>query len=199
MAVDGPANRVYEVTPKALPEGEGNPVGNAWRTEEVLIEDETQAKRQADPLAGRYWKIVNDGVKNALAAVARRAGFITSPFWVTAYDRNEMFATGDYPNQSEGGGLPAYVSAGRPLVDTDVVVWFTFGTNHVVRPEDWPVMPVHPIGFRLLPSGFFPGNPALDNPAPDRRPPARRGRRAPVPRPGRSADRHPGSRVRDTG
>jgi Cu2+-containing amine oxidase len=27
-------------------------------------------------------------------------------------------------------------------------------------------MPVHPIGFRLLPAGFFVGNPALDNPAP---------------------------------
>jgi primary-amine oxidase len=187
MAVDGPANRVYEVTPTAMPEGEGNPVGNAWRTTEVLIEDETQARRQADPLAGRYWKIVNEGVKNALgqpvayrlvpehtvapfarpgSAVARRAGFITGSLWVTAYDRDEMFATGDYPNQSEDGGLPAFVAAGRPLVDTDVVVWFTFGTNHVVRPEEWPVMPVHPIGFRLLPSGFFVGNPALDNPAP---------------------------------
>jgi Cu2+-containing amine oxidase len=25
---------------------------------------------------------------------------------------------------------------------------------------------VHPIGFRLLPCGFFAGNPALDNPPP---------------------------------
>ena len=85
---------------------------------------------------------------------------------MTAYDRDEMFATGDYPNQSVGcGGLPSYVQADRPLVDTDVVLWYTFGTNHVVRPEDWPVMPVHPIGFRLVPCGFFAGNPALDNPA----------------------------------
>ncbi len=188
MAVDGTANRVYEVTPTALPEGPGNPVGNAWRTEEVLIEDETQAKRDADPQAGRYWKIVNENVTNDLgqpvayklvpehtmrpfahpgSAVAKRAGFISNPLWVTAYDRDELFATGSYPNQSEdGGGLPAYVTGGRNLVDTDVVLWFTFGTNHVVRPEDWPVMPVHPIGFRLLPAGFFVGNPALDNPAP---------------------------------
>jgi Cu2+-containing amine oxidase len=27
-------------------------------------------------------------------------------------------------------------------------------------------MPVHPIGFRVLPAGFFVGNPALDNPQP---------------------------------
>ena len=188
MAVDGPANRVYEVNPVALPEGPGNPVGNAWRIDESLLETETA--RTADPLAGRYWKVVNDGVRNALgqpvgyklmpehsiaafchpgSAVARRAGFITRQLWITAYNRDQMFATGDYPNQSAGGGgLPAYIQSERNLVDTDVVIWYTFGTNHVVRPEDWPVMPVHPIGFKLIPSGFFAGNPALDNPAPSR-------------------------------
>jgi primary-amine oxidase len=43
-------------------------------------------------------------------------------------------------------------------------VWYTFGAHHVVRPEDWPVMPVSTIGFMLKPSGFFDGNPALDLP-----------------------------------
>jgi primary-amine oxidase len=188
MAIDGTANRVYEVTPEAMPEGPDNPVGNAWRTNEVLIQDETMARRDADPLAGRYWKIVNENVTNALgqpvayklmpehvirafahpgSAVERRAGFITNPLWVTAYDQDELFATGDYPNQAaDCAGLPEFVKSERNLTDTDVVLWFTFGTNHVVRPEDWPVMPVHPIGFRLIPSGFFVGNPSLDNPTP---------------------------------
>jgi primary-amine oxidase len=66
------------------------------------------------------------------------------------------------------GGLPDYIQSERNLVDADVVLWYTFGINHVVRPEDWPVMPVHLIGFKLIPSGFFAGNPALDNPAPSR-------------------------------
>jgi primary-amine oxidase len=188
MAVDGTTNRVYEVTPTAEPEGPDNPVGNAWRAKEVLIEDETMARREADPLAGRYWKIVNENVTNSLgqpvaykllpnhvikpfahpgSAVAKRAPFMFNPVWVTAYDKDELFATGDYPNQSEGGqGLPAFAARERSLTDTDVVVWFTFGANHVVRPEDWPVMPVHPIGFKLLPAGFFVGNPSLDNPQP---------------------------------
>ncbi|MDT7667563.1 MAG: primary-amine oxidase, partial [Pseudonocardiales bacterium] len=51
-----------------------------------------------------------------------------------------------------------------PLDGTDVVVWYTFGAHHIVRPEDWPVMPVSTIGFMLKPSGFFDGNPALDLP-----------------------------------
>jgi len=34
----------------------------------------------------------------------------------------------------------------------------------VVRPEDWPVMPVTTVGFQLRTDGFFDGNPALDLP-----------------------------------
>ena len=135
MAVDGTANRVYEVTPTAMPEGPDNPVGNAWRADEVLIEDETMSRREADPLAGRYWKIVNENVTNELgqpvayklvpehtiksfahpgSAVARRAGFTANPLWVTAYDRDEVFATGDYPNQSRRRRRPARLRRGGP-------------------------------------------------------------------------------------
>ena len=74
-----------------------------------------------------------------------------------------MHAAGQYPNQSSGGaGLPEYASADRPLEATDLVVWYTFGAHHVVRPEDWPVMPVARIGFAMRPVGFFDYNPALD-------------------------------------
>lgn len=44
------------------------------------------------------------------------------------------------------------------------MVWYTLGAHHIVRPEDWPVMPVTTVGFTLRPSGFFDGNPALDVP-----------------------------------
>jgi primary-amine oxidase len=52
-----------------------------------------------------------------------------------------------------------------PLENADVVLWYTFGAHHVVRPEDWPVMPVMAIGFTLKPAGFFDRSPALDVPA----------------------------------
>jgi primary-amine oxidase len=50
------------------------------------------------------------------------------------------------------------------LVDTDVVVWHSFGLHHLPRPEDFPVQPVVTAGFALHPSGFFDENPALDVP-----------------------------------
>jgi primary-amine oxidase len=188
MMIDGPDNRIYEVNPAALPAGEGNPTGNAWIINEDLLGSEAQAQRQADPLHGRYWKVVNAGVKNELgqpvayklvsgdnvlpffpaeSPIARRGAFTTNHLWATAYQPGELFATGDYPNQSGGGeGLPSFVAGDRDLVDADLVVWYTFGVNHVARPEDWPVMPVSTAGFKLQPAGFFVGNPALDSPLP---------------------------------
>ena len=59
-------------------------------------------------------------------------------------------------------GYPRTPRIDEPIDNTDVVVWYTFGAHHIVRPEDWPVMPVSYIGFSLKPVGFFDRNPALD-------------------------------------
>ena len=55
---------------------------------------------------------------------------------------------------------PAYV---KPVIIL-VVVWYTMGVTHIPRPEEWPVMPVTHVGFKLIPAGFFSRNPALDVP-----------------------------------
>ena len=145
----------------------------------------------ADGRAARYWRITNPGRRNATGeAVAyklvpedsvlpffqadthimRRAEFATRHLWVTAYDPDQQFPAGDYPNQHPGGdGLPAWTAADRPLENTDLVLWHTFTAHHVVRPEDWPVMPVTRVGFQLRPDGFFDGNPALDLPPAEHR------------------------------
>jgi primary-amine oxidase len=188
MTVDGPRNSVYEVNTVADGPGPENPYASAFHTEATLLRSESEAQRLVDPLAGRFWKIVNPEVRNRLgapvgyklvpgenvrpfagpeASVTRRAGFMTKHFWVTRYHPRERYAGGDYPNQHPGGaGLPAYAQDDAPLEHTDVVVWYTFGAHHVVRPEDWPVMPVTYIGFMLKPVGFFDKNPALDVPPP---------------------------------
>ncbi|HEX7215021.1 MAG TPA: primary-amine oxidase [Methylomirabilota bacterium] len=190
MMVDGADNSVYEINTVSDPPGPDNPHHNAFHAEATLLSSEASAQRLADPLAGRFWKIVNPSARNRMgepvgyklmpgenvrpfagpdASVTRRAGFMTRHLWVTRYDPRERYAAGEYPNQHPGGaGLPSYVQDDAPLENTDVVVWYTFGAHHVVRPEDWPVMPVVPIGFTLKPSGFFDRNPGLDVPRPTR-------------------------------
>ncbi|HEY8642556.1 MAG TPA: primary-amine oxidase [Candidatus Dormibacteraeota bacterium] len=188
MAVDGANNSVYECDSAAVPPGPDNPHGNAWTVNKRLLKSESEAQRTVEPMAARYWKISNPEQLNALgepvayklmpgenilpfyqpeAPALKRAQFTTKHLWVTAYDPAEMYAAGDYPNQHPGGaGLPEYTKDDRPIENTDVVVWYTFGAHHPVRPEEWPVMPVNYIGFHLKPQGFFDGNPALDVPVP---------------------------------
>lgn len=45
-----------------------------------------------------------------------------------------------------------------------MVLWYTGGMHHVVRAEDWPVMPVVTHSFELRPFDFFGENPALRAP-----------------------------------
>jgi primary-amine oxidase len=188
MSVDGMENSVEEVNAVPDPPGPGNPTGSAWRAVATPLRSEAEARRSIDPMAGRFWKIVNPAVRNALGEpVAYKlvpgensgsyfhpgshgllsGGFVTSHFWATAFHPDELFAAGPYPNQHPSpAGLAEYSKADRTLEGADVIVWYTFGVQHVVRPEDWPVMPVTRAGFHLKPSGFFDYNPAVDVPPP---------------------------------
>ncbi|EXX90377.1 tyramine oxidase [Paenibacillus darwinianus] len=186
MMIDGNENSVYEVN--VVPEelGEGNPRENAFYAQSTLLTTESEAVRDIKLETARYWKFVNDNVKNDLgqsvgykimtgencfpfasdsSSLIKRAGFIKHHLWVTPYNENEMYASGKYPNQNIGGdGLSAWVEQDRPVVNKDIVVWYTMGHTHVPRPEDWPVMPAAYIGFTLKPVGFFNQSPAIDLP-----------------------------------
>jgi primary-amine oxidase len=185
--LDGVDNEVHEVEAESLPFGDDNPWGNAFRPKVTRLESESVAQRKVDAATSRSWKIVNPHVTNGLgqpvayrlvptmttptmlaqpdSSVGKRAGFAQQNLWVTPYAPDERRAAGEHPNQHEGGdGLPRWTAQDRNLVDTDVVLWYTFGVTHFVRPEDWPVMPVEYTGFLLTPNGFFDRNPALDLP-----------------------------------
>jgi primary-amine oxidase len=184
--LDGCANSVYEVNTEAAPLGPDNPYGNGFFATSTLLPTEQAAQRTIDPFTARYWKITNPTSLNRLgqavgfklipgdnalpfahpdAPILKRAAFMTKHLWVTPYQADERYAAGDYPNQHAGGeGLPQWTAADRPIANTDLVVWYTFGHHHIPRPEDWPVMPVAYSGFILKPIGFFDANPALDVP-----------------------------------
>ena len=187
MSVDGLANAVEEIDVHGLPVGPDNPYGNAIARSVTRLSSEGLAARPGDASRGRVWRVVSTTAANrfgqptaftlhpepspALLAdpaspLAARASFATRALWVTRYDPAQRYPAGDFVNQSPGGGgLPAYIAADRDLDGQDIVVWHTFGPTHVVRTEDWPVMPVTRTGFMLKPTGFFDRNPTLDVPA----------------------------------
>jgi primary-amine oxidase len=186
LDVDGGPNSVYEVDVVPSGGGEDDAWANGIEARATLLASEAVAQREVDPARSRIWKVVNPGSLNGLgepvaykllpsavptllagpgSVVRDRAAFATHNLWVTPYDADELRPAGPYPNQHPGGaGLPEWTAADRSLVDTDIVLWHTFGVTHVVRPEDWPVMPVERTGFWLIPVGFFDRNPALDIP-----------------------------------
>ncbi|KAJ5977065.1 hypothetical protein N7501_000407 [Penicillium viridicatum] len=107
----------------------------------------------------------------------RRAGFATKPIWVTKYDDGELYAAGEFTNQSTSSeGVDMWVARKDPIENEDVHFLFcgprsanpilsAFGLTHNPRPEVFPVMPHETISVMLKPDGFFTKIPALDVPA----------------------------------
>jgi primary-amine oxidase len=186
--IDGPENNtVLELNTESAPVDEKNKKGEAFSMTARPLRTEQEAQRMMNLGASRKWKVVSTRATNALgqlsgyalapgensipyaapdSAPRRKAGFMNAHLWVTPCNPEEMFASGEYINFNlSGEGLPKWTSANRAIEDRDIVVWYTLGVTHIPRAEDWPVMPVHPTGFRLVPAGFFSQNPAMDAPA----------------------------------
>jgi primary-amine oxidase len=107
----------------------------------------------------------------AVGSAARKmADFLENQVYVTAYNEKEFHPAGDYPN-SRGikDGMPTW-NDNQDLIGKDVVMWYNMGITHIVRPEDWPIMNVHEVGFSLVPFGFFDRNPvATTSNAPEKK------------------------------
>jgi primary-amine oxidase len=184
LDVDGPSNSfVVDRLETARPQA-GTPRRSVWVTRSRVAAREREAQLAPSADAPALWRIVNPTVRNEvgypvgyqikpeqtarplLAAddyPQRRAGFTAHTLWVTPYRADERYAAGDFPTQSRGGeGLPAWTAANRSIAQTDLVAWFVLGLHHVVRAEDWPVMPTAWHSFEIRPFDFFSRNPAVD-------------------------------------
>ena len=190
LDVDGAANTVYEVEAEAVPAGPDNPWGNAFvphvdaarrpsSRRSATIERGRAAARGRSSTRERTTGSASRSATSSCPAmstptllaspessVGQRAGFART----TSGSRRTRATSGappaSIPNQHARRRRPA-ARGPRPTgrsTDTDVVLWYTFGVTHIVRPEDWPVMPVEYTGFLLMPVGFFDRNPALDVP-----------------------------------
>jgi len=177
-------------TPNRVKEVHNEPVGSerkkGFKAKETVLETETEARDDIDPLNGKYWRVESTETTNSYgrpcgyklephtnvnssarptSSTTKRAGFIQNNFWTTQYDPDEQFAAGDYPNQNdETTGLSEWAEQDRDLDGEDVVCWYTLGVNHVTRAEDWPVLPVEIASFHLKPEGFLDSNPAISLP-----------------------------------
>ncbi len=186
LDVDGSKNEfaVDKMVQKLLPDD--HPRRSIWVHEESLPERENDAKLTIDLTKPRMWRVKSTTAHNHVGYPTSyelmpgrntttllseddyprmRARFIDHHLWVTPYAANERWAAGVYPTLSTPGmGLPEWTRGNRSIRDTDVVLYHTIGMHHMVRAEDWPVMPVMWHSFELRPFDFFDRNPAMDLP-----------------------------------
>ena len=143
----------------------------------TVLRRERSAMRDLAPSRSRTWVVENpertdslgghpgyvlvpgglpDLLVDSAARLARRGTFATHALWVTAQKPGERYPAGEFPGQDPGGaGLPAFTADDEPVVGADVVLWYTIGSTHLPRPEEWPVMPVQRIRFELRPTHFL--------------------------------------------
>lgn len=202
-AIDGYKNTVYYEESVPMPEDDSNPWLVGYTTEQNVIKSSGSASTSID--RHRVFKIRNDSIVNPIthhpiayklqtmpsqmllaspnSFGSKRARFATRPIWVTKYQDDELFAAGEFTNQSkQSEGVEVWAGRNDGVENEDVVLWHSmlshltspailancppaFGLTHNPRIEDFPVMPMERVSVMLKPDGFFTKNPALDVPA----------------------------------
>jgi len=186
MDIDGAnGNSVMEMNTKLVPPGKDNPYNNAFYVDDTMLMNEKDAQRDVDYQSARNWHVVNNNEMNDFgqhvgymlmpgaqaktfvppgSLLLKKAGFLNHQFWVTQYHEGEIYPAGKYPASNKVyDGLPEWTAKNRMIGNNDVVLWYVAGITHIVRPEEWPIMSVHHMGFTLMPFGFFSSNPTLGN------------------------------------
>ncbi|KAK7915132.1 hypothetical protein PG985_012835 [Apiospora marii] len=180
-----------------------NPHGNGYEVRRTPLDKAAYA--DAEPKLNRVVRLENRTHKNVISGKnvgykfapsttqlllahpdstqAKRAPFAQHHLWVTGHRDGELWAAGEFTNQSRGevGGVKAMVERGDWFARggeasngsadggegrlSTPVVWSVFGLTHNPRVEDWPVMPVEVHQVHIRPADFFTSNPALDVPS----------------------------------
>ena len=186
LDVDGTVNSfvVDKLVPRQLPPD--SPRRSIWVIESSTVRSESEGKLTGHGPA--LWRVINPATHGKVGYPSSyqlkaghsatsllsaddnpqvRAGFSQYQVWVTPYSDRERFAAGPYPTgAATADGLPVWTKANRPVENSDIVVWYTMGMHHVVRAEDYPIMPVAWHELEIRPFAFFSRNPALDLPRP---------------------------------
>ncbi|KAI8940668.1 hypothetical protein NX059_001938 [Plenodomus lindquistii] len=192
--IDGPNNTVFMVDAArgdGEVGSEENKYGNAFYAKKTKLSTPEQAATDYNGGTSRTWEMCNESKLNPYSKkpvsyklvsrevpdllpkpgslVWKRAGFARHAVHVTKYNDGQLHPAGRHVPQTSGEpsqGIPAWIAANptENLVDTDVVLWHTFGITHFPSPEDFPIMPAEPMTLLLRPRNFFTRNPCLDVP-----------------------------------
>jgi primary-amine oxidase len=176
--IDGTGNAALERNVKRLPAD-----GHYFTTTYTVFGKASDAKRHAEGHGSRTWMIYNPHSLNRYGRPAGYAvvpmdhsqtivprarergpqGFTFNHFWVTRQRDGQLYANGAYPSQAPNNYADALFDYANsdPIFDQDIVVWYSMGSTHLPRPEDFPLMTNMKMSVLFRPDGFFERNPVL--------------------------------------
>lgn len=189
LDVDGETNSVGEILPKAItvsnPEFARSEMimqEKTYKTEQeaiqkfdpdkiVLVKSESRKNilgnttgYQVIPFAGGTHPFMEEPLFTKTDYVLKRAEFINNHIWVTPYKKDELYSEGKYTTHNTDTGLGLWTQQNRDIESEDSVVWLTTGTTHVMRAEEFPIMPTEWVTAMIKPWNFFNETPTLDLP-----------------------------------
>lgn len=159
-AVDGFNNQVVQTDSVPMPLSDENKYGVGFLAENTILSK--AGAYDSDLSRARVWKVQNPSVNNPITKkpVAwklhphnsqmllahkdsyhwKRAGFADHALFLTKYKRDEIYASGNFTNQSQQDtGVRGWSDRNEEIED-DLVLWHSFGMTHIPRVEDFPVM-----------------------------------------------------------
>lgn len=154
-AIDGYKNTVYYEDSVPMPEDDSNPWLVGYTTEKNIIKSSGSATTSVD--RNRVFKIRNDSIVNPIthhpiayklqtmpsqmllahpnSFGSKRARFATRPVWVTKYQDDELFAAGEFTNQSKKSeGVDVWAARNDAVENEDLVLWHSM-LFHLTSPE----------------------------------------------------------------
>lgn len=161
-ALEGHNNRLVYDEALPFPRSEFNPHGTGYYTQETVVAKSGGYDLDFDK--NRTFKIQNTSVRNPInnkpvaykihappfqkgiadkdSFTYKRAEFSDHNIYAVKHKDGELYAGGQYTNQSRGNtGVRTWSERNDSIVDDDLVVYVQFGINHVPRIEDFPGKP----------------------------------------------------------
>lgn len=153
---DSKSTIAYDECHPVINEPDLDPHGCAFKVHTTPIDK--PGGYELDITKNRTYKIINEARTNAVSGKPhgyklhpvpsqmlmmgpntfnfRRGIFTSKAIWVTKYQDDELWASGEFTNQSrEDTGLAIWANREENVKNEDVVLWHSFGVTHVTRPE----------------------------------------------------------------
>ncbi|KAG0139264.1 hypothetical protein CROQUDRAFT_54972, partial [Cronartium quercuum f. sp. fusiforme G11] len=187
--IDGIKNSVVvtDVVPLSYPTGSvENYLGNGFQAVKEVLKTTAKGAQDYDHAYDRSWTIINPNklhyatkqpigyriecknqpklIPKKDSMIGKRAPFAKHDLFVTPYSPDQYYPSGKHvpgTTKAPEDSLENWLKGDKNIDNEDIVIYLTYGVNHLPTPEQFPIMSAEVLTVNFKPSGFFKNNPSL--------------------------------------